>query len=115
MRGAGTMRPPRPSTASLTRDANGRVPLGRVNMNRPSTASSTRRPKEKKKDAYRRLGTLYQMNSSSSFPKTRGGVSKRPMTAPKMRRKLARLKKEEIQEKEKHRYSYEDAPAFVFG
>ena len=46
------------------------------------------------------------MNSSSSFPKTRGGVSKRPMTAPKMRRKLARLKKEEIQEKEKHRYSY---------
>ena len=106
LRGAGTMKPPRPSTASLTRDENGRKPLGRINMNRPSTASSTRRPREKKQQAYRRLGALYNMNSSSNFPKTRGGIIKRPTTAPAKRRKAKKLKSMELQEKEKHRYSY---------
>ena len=85
-RGAGTMSRPRPSTASLTRDHNGRKPLGKINMNRPSTASSTRQPREKKKNAYKRLGALYGMNSTSSFPKTRGGIIKRPTTAPNKRK-----------------------------
>ena len=75
-------------------------------MNRPSTASSTRRPREKKKKAYQRLGNLYNMNSTSSFPKTKGGIIKRPTTAPNRRNKMAKLKTQEIQEKEKHRYSY---------
>jgi hypothetical protein len=105
-RGAGTMSRPRPSTASLTRDHNGRKPLGKINMNRPSTASSTRQPREKKKNAYKRLGALYGMNSTSSFPKTRGGIIKRPTTAPNKRKILERLRTKEIQEKEKHRYSY---------
>ncbi len=141
-RGSGTMRPPRPSTASLTRKAaeaedralrdkgarpataaqsrggRRRTPLGdvsnaaaaaapprgpRLNMARPSTA---KRARESKRSAYKRLGALYGMNSTSDFPKTRGGPRKRPVTAPKQRRRQAKLKTAELQEREKHRYSY---------
>ena len=137
-RGAGTMQPPRPSTASLTRQfaksgigsssndssssgdnsmkkrpataaMSRRRPLSnatpRLNMSRPSSST---RPKETVKKAASRLGTLYGMNSTSDFPKTRGGMrkKKRPMTAPRQRKIAAKLKAAELQEKEKHRYSF---------